>query len=168
MNYLDMLRGQHGQTVTVLLTNGMRVVGTVATVGGDALRLTEAYYPADSDAWKAGEDRFGEAIVDLSQVLTVNAQTQAELAREIEIQIGQDLIPLRTELRNRINRLREQLLRETGTELPFVRISDNRALMPLSVAVRIDDELYPHEAATTTAALDAACALVRQHVCRLC
>jgi len=168
MNYLDMLRGQSGQTVTVLLANGMRVVGTVATVGGDALRLTEAYYPTDDGAWNANEVRFGEAIVDLTQVLTVNSCNKTEPARELEIQLGADLIALRTELRDRINQLREQLQRETGTELPYVRICSNRALTPLAITVRIDDALHPHQAATTAAALDAACALIRQYFYRTC
>lgn len=161
MRFTDLLKRHCGQRVTLFLTGGGRINGTLESVASDGIRLTDASYPSCSDEWAQDQaETFAETLIEYCNIISINGTKRIDAPPDIEVQIGTALISSAELIRSRIATLRESLLVQ-DIELPAVRIRDNPSLEPMSLVVRADGDFFPQRPKTPEEALDVMCAVLR-------
>lgn len=162
MRFTDMLKRHRGERVTLFLTGGGRIIGTLQSVACDGICLTDASYPTCSDEWAEEQaETFAETLIEFINIVSINGEKRIEPPADIEVQIGASLITSTDELRSRISTLRDMLLRQQDIELPMVRIRNNNSLDPFAIVVRSDSEYIPQRTKTAEEAIDVVCAVLR-------
>ena len=162
MRFTDMLKRHRGQRVTLFLTGGGRIIGTLESVASDGICLTEASYPSCSDEWAEEQaETFAETLIEFINIVSINGEKRMTSPTDIEVQVGLGLIPARDELGSRIATLRDMLLTQEDIEFPMVRIRNNNSLEAFGIVIRADGEYHPHRTKTAEEAIDVICAVLR-------
>lgn len=162
MRFTDLVKRHRGQRVTVFLSGGGRIIGTLESVASDGIGLIDASYPSCSDEWAEEQaETFAETIIEFVNIVSVNGEKRMRGPADIEVQIGRGLIASNEEIGSRVATLRDWLLSHEDIELPMVRIRNNNSLEPFAIVIRADGEYHPHRTKTAEEAIDVMCAVLR-------